>query len=99
MMESNKMAEQENTVTVDDVIYSIDDMTDEQKGLINLIQVNRVTSDTLNSQAIQINHQLACVLNIGEAKRQELKASLLESADDSEENTEDEVEEDTTDET
>ena len=93
------MAEQENTVTVDDVIYSIDDMTDEQKGLINLIQVNRVTSDTLNSQAIQINHQLACVLNIGEAKRQELKASLLESADDSEENTEDEVEEDTTDET
>jgi len=99
MMESNKMAEQENTVTVDDVIYSIDDMTDEQKGLINLIQINRVTSDTLNSQAIQINHQLACVLNIGEAKRQELKASLLESADDSEETTEDEVEEDTTDET
>ena len=99
MMESNKMAEQENTVTVDDVIYSIDDMTDEQKGLINLIQINRVTSETLNSQAIQINHQLACVLNIGEAKRQELKASLLESADDSEENTEDEVEEDTTDET
>ena len=93
------MAEQENTVTVDDVIYSIDDMTDEQKGLINLIQINRVTSDTLNSQAIQINHQLACVLNIGEAKRQELKASLLESADDSEETTEDEVEEDTTDET
>ena len=93
------MAEQENTVTGDDVIYSIDDMTDEQKGLINLIQINRVTSDTLNSQAIQINHQLACVLNIGEAKRQELKASLLESADDSEETTEDEVEEDTTDET
>ena len=93
------MTEQENTVTVDDVIYSIDDMTDKQKGLINLIQINRVTSDTLNSQAIQINHQLACVLNIGEAKRQELKASLLESADDSEETTEDEVEEDTTDET
>ena len=98
MMESNKMAEQENTVTVDDVIYSIDDMTDEQKGLINLIQINRVTSDTLNSQAIQINHQLACVLNIGEAKRQELKASLLASADDSEEAPEDEVEEDATDE-
>ena len=98
-MESSKMTEQENTVTVDDVIYSIDDMTDKQKGLINLIQINRVTSDTLNSQAIQINHQLACVLNIGEAKRQELKASLLESADDSEETTEDEVEEDTTDET
>tara|TARA_R110000744_G_scaffold2204_2_gene8812 strand:+ start:1147 stop:1443 length:297 start_codon:yes stop_codon:yes gene_type:complete len=97
-MESNKMAEQENTVTVDDVIYSIDDMTDEQKGLINLIQINRVTSDTLNSQAIQINHQLACVLNIGEAKRQELKASLLASADDSEEAPEDEVEEDATDE-
>jgi len=93
------MTKQENTVTVDDVIYSIDDMNDEQKGLINLIQINRVTSDTLNSQAIQINHQLACVLNIGEAKRQELKASLLESADDSEETTEDEVEEDTTDET
>jgi hypothetical protein len=98
MMESNKMAEQENTVTVDDVIYSIDDMTDEQKGLINLIQINRVTSDTLNSQAIQINHQLACVLNIGEAKRQELKASLLASADDTEEAPEDEVEEDATDE-
>ena len=98
MMESNKMAEQENTVTVDDVIYLIDDMTDEQKGLINLIQINRVTSDTLNSQAIQINHQLACVLNIGEAKRQELKASLLASADDTEEAPEDEVEEDATDE-
>ena len=98
MMESNKMAEQENTVTVDDVIYSIDDMTDEQKGLINLIQINRVTSDTLNSQAIQINHQLACVLNIGEAKRQELKASLLAAADDTEETPEDEVEEDATDE-
>ena len=92
------MAEQENTVTVDDVIYLIDDMTDEQKGLINLIQINRVTSDTLNSQAIQINHQLACVLNIGEAKRQELKASLLASADDTEEAPEDEVEEDATDE-
>jgi hypothetical protein len=94
------MTEQEtkNTITVDDVIYSIDDMNDEQKGLINLIQINRVTSDTLNSQAIQINHQLACVLNIGEAKRQELKASLLASADDTEEAPEDEVEEDATDE-
>ena len=95
------MTEQENknTITVDDVIYSIDDMNDEQKGLINLIQINRVTSDTLNSQAIQINHQLACVLNIGEAKRQELKASLLQSVDTSDETLDEAVEEDTADET
>ena len=48
---------------------------------------------------MQVNHQLACVLNIGEVKRRELKESLLQSSDSSDETLEEAVEEDTADET
>ena len=43
------MTEQENknTITVDDVIYAIDDMTDEQKAILNVVEINRVTAANL----------------------------------------------------
>lgn len=95
------MTEQENknTITVDDVIYAIDDMTDEQKAILNVVEINKVTAANLNQEAVQVNHQLACVLNIGEVKRRELKESLLQSSDSSDETLEEAVEEDTADET
>ena len=95
------MTEQENknTITVDDVIYSIDDMTDEQKAILSVVEINRATASNLNREAIQVNHQLSCVLSIGEVKRRELKESLLKSSDSSDETSEEVVEEDTADET
>ena len=73
-MESNK----ENKITIDDTEYSIDAMTDEQKALVNVVDINIATGRQLNQQAVQINHQLACVLEVGRIKRSELK-NLLES--------------------
>ena len=73
-MEDNKG----NKITIDDIEYSIDVMTDEQKALVNVVDINIATGRQLNQQAVQINHQLACVLEVGRIKRSELK-NLLES--------------------
>ena len=94
-MESSKMTEQENknTITIDEITYSVDDMTDEQKAILSVVEVNAITARNLNQQAIQINHQLNCVNSIGEVKRRELKESLINS----EETAKEAVAEDTVD--
>ena len=56
-------------LTIDETEYDIDDFTDEQKAIINLIQYN----DTV---VRQLEHELQCVSAVGKMKVNELKQSL-----------------------
>tara|TARA_R100001082_G_scaffold108479_1_gene83763 strand:+ start:565 stop:762 length:198 start_codon:yes stop_codon:yes gene_type:complete len=56
-------------LTIDETEYDIDDFTDEQKAIVNLIQYN----DTV---VRQLEHELQCVSAVGKMKVNELKQSL-----------------------
>jgi len=56
-------------VTIDEQEFDTDDMTEEQIGILNLLQQNSVIQG-------QLNHQLGCLQAIGQMKTAELKASL-----------------------
>tara|TARA_A100001515_G_scaffold112344_1_gene93483 strand:+ start:8394 stop:8591 length:198 start_codon:yes stop_codon:yes gene_type:complete len=56
-------------LTIDEIEYDIDDFTDEQKAIVNLIQYN----DTV---VRQLEHELQCVSAVGKMKVNELKQSL-----------------------
>tara|TARA_R100000995_G_scaffold84234_1_gene62305 strand:+ start:1978 stop:2175 length:198 start_codon:yes stop_codon:yes gene_type:complete len=56
-------------MTVEGVEYDTDNMTDEQKELVDVLKVNTTTSNV-------IGHMLQCVNAIGRVKVDELKASL-----------------------
>ena len=56
-------------LNIDETEYDIDDFTDEQKAIINLIQYN----DTV---VRQLEHELQCVSAVGKMKVNELKQSL-----------------------
>ena len=81
MMESNKMAEQENTVTVDDVIYSIDDMTDEQKAVLNHINdlQNKMNSMQFNLDQLSVGKD-AFIAKLREALEPEAEVVEEEAA-------------------
>ena len=56
-------------MTIEGTEYNTDDMTDEQKELIEVLKVNTTTSNV-------VNHMLQCVNAIGRVKIDELKALL-----------------------
>ena len=56
-------------ITIEDTDYDTDNMTDEQKELIEVLKVNTTTSNV-------VNHMLQCVNAIGRVKIDELKALL-----------------------
>jgi hypothetical protein len=56
-------------LNIDETEYDIDDFTDEQKAIVNLIQYN----DTV---VRQLEHELQCVSAVGKMKVNELKQSL-----------------------
>ena len=56
-------------MTIEGTDYNTDDMTDEQKELIEVLKVNTTTSNV-------VNHMLQCVNAIGRVKIDELKALL-----------------------
>ena len=56
-------------MTLEGTDYNTDDMTDEQKELIEVLKVNTTTSNV-------VNHMLQCVNAIGRVKIDELKALL-----------------------
>jgi len=56
-------------MTLEGTDYNTDDMTDEQKELIEVLKVNTTTSNI-------VNHMLQCVNAIGRVKIDELKALL-----------------------
>ena len=56
-------------MTIEGTDYDTDNMTDEQKALIEVLKVNTTTSNV-------VNHMLQCINTIGRVKVDELKASL-----------------------
>ena len=58
-------------MTLEGTEYNTDDMTDEQKELIEVLKVNTTTSNV-------VNHMLQCVNAIGRVKIDELKALLTD---------------------
>ena len=62
-------------LTLDDKEYEIDDMNDEQKEIINILNVGS------NASAL-LNHISQCVTAIQQMKTNELKQSLEGSEDD-----------------
>jgi len=58
-------------MTLEGTDYNTDDMTDEQKELIEVLKVNTTTSNI-------VNHMLQCVNAIGRVKIDELKALLTD---------------------
>jgi len=56
-------------MTIEGTDYDTDNMTDEQKKLIEVLKVNTTTSNV-------VNHMLQCVNAIGRVKVDELKALL-----------------------
>ena len=56
-------------MTIEGTDYDTDNMTDEQKALLEVLKVNTTTSNV-------VNHMLQCVNAIGRVKIDELKASL-----------------------
>ena len=62
-------------LTLDDKEYEIDDMNDEQKEIINILNVGS------NASAL-LNHITQCVTAIQQMKTNELKQSLEGSEDD-----------------
>tara|TARA_R100000935_G_C2815502_1_gene157106 strand:- start:278 stop:475 length:198 start_codon:yes stop_codon:yes gene_type:complete len=58
-------------MTIEGTDYNTDDMTDEQKELIEVLKVNTTTSNV-------VNHMLQCVNAIGRVKIDELKALLTD---------------------
>ena len=58
-------------MTIEGTEYNTDDMTDEQKELIEVLKVNTTTSNV-------VNHMLQCVNAIGRVKIDELKALLTD---------------------
>jgi len=58
-------------MTLEGTDYNTDDMTDEQKELIEVLKVNTTTSNV-------VNHMLQCVNAIGRVKIDELKALLTD---------------------
>jgi hypothetical protein len=68
--------DKENKITIDDAEYAIDEMTDEQKSMVNVIDLNLKVTNSIAAQALQINHQLDCLKQIGQARIEQLKNSL-----------------------
>jgi len=62
-------------MTIEGTEYNTDDMTDEQKELIEVLKVNTTTSNV-------VNHMLQCVNAIGRVKIDELKALLTDGKKD-----------------
>ena len=62
-------------LTLDDKEYEIDDMTDEQKEILNILNVGS------NASAL-LNHITQCVTAIQQMKTNELKQSLEGDKDD-----------------
>ena len=58
-------------MTIEGTDYDTDNMTDEQKELIEVLKVNTTTSNV-------VNHMLQCVNAIGRFKIDELKALLTD---------------------
>tara|TARA_R100001143_G_C3291585_1_gene101474 strand:+ start:417 stop:614 length:198 start_codon:yes stop_codon:yes gene_type:complete len=58
-------------MTIEGTDYDTDNMTDEQKELIEVLKVNTTTSNV-------VNHMLQCVNAIGRVKIDELKALLTD---------------------
>ena len=56
-------------MTIEGTDYDTDNMTDEQKELIEVLKVNTTTSNV-------VNHMLQCINSIGRVKIDELKALL-----------------------
>ena len=56
-------------MTIEGTDYDTDNMTDEQKALIEVLKVNTTTSNV-------VNHMLQCINAIGRVKIDELKALL-----------------------
>ena len=56
-------------MTIEGTDYDTDNMTDEQKALIEVLKVNTTTSNV-------VSHMLQCVNAIGRVKIDELKALL-----------------------
>ena len=56
-------------MTIEGTDYDTDNMTDEQKELIEVLKVNTTTSNV-------VNHMLQCINTIGRVKVDELKALL-----------------------
>jgi len=56
-------------MTIEGTDYDTDNMTDEQKALLEVLKVNTTTSNV-------VNHMLQCVNAIGRVKIDELKALL-----------------------
>jgi len=62
-------------VNIDSKEFDTDDMTEEQLGLVKLLQQNSVIQ-------AQLNHQLGCLQAVSQVKTTELRASLgLETED------------------
>lgn len=68
--------DKENKITINDAEYAIDEMTDEQKAMVNLVDLNLKVTNSIAAQAAQINHQLDCLKQVGQAKIEQLKNSL-----------------------
>ena len=62
-------------LTIDDKEYEMDDMTDEQKEILSVLNLNSNSSTLLN-------HLLQCVDSVRAMKVEELKRSLEGSEDD-----------------
>lgn len=62
-------------LTLDDKEYETDDMTDEQKEILSVLNIGSSSSNLLN-------HMLQCVNAIQQMKTNELKTSLEGVADD-----------------
>jgi len=62
-------------MTIEGTDYDTDNMTDEQKELIEVLKVNTTTSNV-------VNHMLQCVNAIGRVKIDELKALLTDGKKD-----------------
>ncbi len=62
-------------LTLDDKEYEIDDMTDEQKEILNILNLGSNSSNLLN-------HMVQCVNAIQQMKTNELKQSLEGDKDD-----------------
>ena len=62
-------------ITIEGTDYDTDNMTDEQKELIEVLRINTTTSNL-------VGHMLQCVNAIGRVKVDELKASLSDGKKD-----------------
>ena len=59
------------TITINETVYSTDDMSDSQKNTVQMLQQNLVSVNMLE-------HWLQCVKFVGEVKTRELEKSLTE---------------------